>query len=62
MKKMRDIEAVLRKRADKEAAAIFNKIDKMCKQGKSPAKIKATLAADLLAARSKHADKIFLLT
>jgi len=53
MKTKRNVQALVRKQADKDAAAILNKVDKMLKQGIPRAKIEKALAAEL-AARMKN--------
>jgi hypothetical protein len=49
MKAKRNVQALVRKQADKDAAAILKKVDTMLKQGIPRAKIEKALAKELFA-------------
>lgn len=54
MKTKRNVQAVVRKQADKDAAAILKKVDTMLKQGIPRAKIEKVLAKELSAHMKKQ--------
>lgn len=62
MKTKRAVRARMASPADKEAVVIYNKIDKMLNQGKTPKKIEEWLAAELdkhFKERTAHGRAIF---
>jgi len=54
MKTKRNVQALVRKRAGKDAVIILNKIDKMLKRGIARKKIESALAKELIAHVKKH--------